>query len=69
MFERIKEIIADQLGLDDIDEITMTTSLVDDLEAKKIIRFLCLKTIVNLKEVCTYIQKLTYKPLLIYFSS
>ncbi|MBS5787659.1 MAG: acyl carrier protein [Clostridioides difficile] len=33
MFERIKEIIADQLGLDDIDEITMTTSLVDDLEA------------------------------------
>ncbi|MBU5307581.1 acyl carrier protein [Clostridioides mangenotii] len=33
MFERIKEIIADQLGLDDIDKITMTTSLVDDLEA------------------------------------
>lgn len=33
MFEKIKEIIADQLGLDDIDEITMTTSLVDDLEA------------------------------------
>ncbi len=33
MFERIKEVIADQLGLDDIDKITMTTSLVDDLEA------------------------------------
>ncbi|GAA0241285.1 acyl carrier protein [Metaclostridioides mangenotii] len=33
MFERIKEIIADQLGLDDTEEITTTTSLVDDLEA------------------------------------
>lgn len=33
MFERIKEIIADQLGLDDKEEITTTTSLVDDLEA------------------------------------
>jgi acyl carrier protein len=33
MFERIKEIIADQLGIDDTEEITTTTSLVDDLEA------------------------------------
>ncbi|WP_027702531.1 acyl carrier protein [Metaclostridioides mangenotii] len=33
MFERIKEIIADQLGLDDTEEITTTSSLVDDLEA------------------------------------
>ncbi|WP_315169604.1 acyl carrier protein [Metaclostridioides mangenotii] len=33
MIERIKEIIADQLGLDDTEEITTTTSLVDDLEA------------------------------------
>lgn len=33
MFERIREIIADQLGLDNADEITVTTSLVDDLEA------------------------------------
>ncbi|WP_099191524.1 acyl carrier protein [Tepidibacter mesophilus] len=33
MFEKIKEIIADQLGVDDIDSITPTTSLVNDLEA------------------------------------
>jgi len=33
MFEKIKEIIADQLGVDDIDSITPATSLVADLEA------------------------------------
>lgn len=33
MFERIKEIIAEQLGLDDLEDITMDSSLVDDLEA------------------------------------
>ncbi|GAA3660868.1 acyl carrier protein [Asaccharospora irregularis] len=33
MFERIKEIIAEQLGLDNLDEITLETSLIDDLEA------------------------------------
>ncbi|WP_300276848.1 acyl carrier protein [Peptacetobacter sp.] len=33
MFERIKEIIAEQLGLDDLEDITMESSLVDDLEA------------------------------------
>ena len=33
MFERIKEIIAEQLGLDDLDDITMESSLIDDLEA------------------------------------
>lgn len=33
MFEKVKEIIADQLGVDDIDAITPTTSLVNDLEA------------------------------------
>ena len=33
MFERIKEIIAEQLGLDDLDDITMDSSLIDDLEA------------------------------------
>ncbi|MEJ8552866.1 acyl carrier protein [Tepidibacter sp. Z1-5] len=33
MFEKIKEIIADQLGVDDIDSITPSTSLVADLEA------------------------------------
>ncbi len=32
MFERIREIIADQLGKD-IDEITMETSVKEDLEA------------------------------------
>ena len=33
MFEKIKEIIAEQLGLDNLDNITMESSLVDDLEA------------------------------------
>ncbi|CAH2214346.1 acyl carrier protein [Tepidibacter aestuarii] len=33
MFEKVKEIIADQLGVDDIASITPTTSLVNDLEA------------------------------------
>ncbi|TQQ84099.1 acyl carrier protein [Peptacetobacter hominis] len=33
MFEKIKEIIAEQLGLDDMDDITMDSSLIDDLEA------------------------------------
>jgi acyl carrier protein len=32
MFERIREIIADQLGKD-VDEITMETSVKEDLEA------------------------------------
>lgn len=33
MFERIKEIIADQLGIDNVDIITLETSLMEDLEA------------------------------------
>ena len=34
MFERIKEIIAEQLGLDDLEDITMDlVFLIDDLEA------------------------------------
>ena len=33
MFERIKEIIADQLGIDNADIITLETSLMEDLEA------------------------------------
>ena len=33
MFERIKEIIAEQLGLDNLEDITMESSLIDDLEA------------------------------------
>ena len=33
MFEKIKEIIAEQLGVDNLDEITMEASLMDDLEA------------------------------------
>ena len=33
MFEKVKSIIADQLGIDDLDTITMETSLVEDLEA------------------------------------
>lgn len=33
MFERIKEIIAEQLGIDNVDSITPQTSLIDDLEA------------------------------------
>ena len=33
MFEKIKSIIAEQLGIDELDNITMETSLVEDLEA------------------------------------
>ncbi|MGL5346031.1 MAG: acyl carrier protein [Peptostreptococcaceae bacterium] len=33
MFEKIKSIIAEQLGIDELDNITMDTSLVEDLEA------------------------------------
>ena len=33
MFEKIKSIIADQLGIDNVDKITMNISLIDDLEA------------------------------------
>lgn len=33
MFERVREIIADQLGVDDLDSITLNTSLTEDLEA------------------------------------
>ncbi|SHJ88942.1 acyl carrier protein [Tepidibacter formicigenes] len=33
MFEKVREIIADQLGVDDVDSITRETSLIKDLEA------------------------------------
>ena len=33
IFERVREIIAEQLSVDDIEEITMETSLMKDLEA------------------------------------
>ncbi|EQK41792.1 MULTISPECIES: acyl carrier protein [Paraclostridium] len=33
MFERVREIIADQLGIDNLDSITLNTSLTEDLEA------------------------------------
>lgn len=33
MFKRVKEIIADQLSIDDLDSITLNTSLTEDLEA------------------------------------
>ncbi len=33
MFKKIQSIIADQLGIDNQDKITMNTSLIDDLEA------------------------------------
>ena len=33
LFEKVKSIIAYQLGIDDLDSITMETSLVEDLEA------------------------------------
>ncbi|MDU9051472.1 MAG: acyl carrier protein [Clostridioides difficile] len=36
MFEKIKEIIAEQLGVDNLDEITMEASLMDDLEAESL---------------------------------
>ena len=33
MFEKIREIIAEQLGIDNVGEITLETTLVEDLEA------------------------------------
>lgn len=33
MFEKVRAIIADQLGIDNVDEITLETSLMEDLEA------------------------------------
>ncbi|MCT4585054.1 MAG: acyl carrier protein [Peptostreptococcaceae bacterium] len=33
MFEKVRDIIVDQLGLDNGDEVTPTTSLINDLEA------------------------------------
>lgn len=33
MFEKVRDIVADQLGVDDVDSITMETSLMKDLEA------------------------------------
>jgi acyl carrier protein len=33
VFDKVKEIVADQLGVDDIDSITPATSLMKDLEA------------------------------------
>lgn len=32
-FEKIQEIIANQLGISDVDSITMSTSLINDLDA------------------------------------
>ena len=33
IFERVKEVIAEQLGVEDIDNLTMETTFVDDLSA------------------------------------
>jgi acyl carrier protein len=33
IFERVKEVIAEQLGIEDIDSITMDTTFIDDLGA------------------------------------
>ncbi|CAH2212874.1 acyl carrier protein [Tepidibacter aestuarii] len=33
MFEKVRDIVADQLGVDNVDEITVETSLIKDLEA------------------------------------
>ncbi|NLY84837.1 MAG: acyl carrier protein [Tissierellia bacterium] len=33
VFEKVRNIIADQLGIDDVNSITMETSLMKDLEA------------------------------------
>lgn len=33
IFERVKEVIAEQLGIEDIDTITMETTFIDDLSA------------------------------------
>ena len=33
IFERVKDVIAEQLGIDDVDTITMETTFIDDLGA------------------------------------
>lgn len=33
IFERVKEVICEQLGVEDIDSITMSTAFIDDLSA------------------------------------
>lgn len=33
MFEKVRDIVADQLGVDNVEEITPKTSLMNDLEA------------------------------------
>ena len=33
IFERVKEVICEQLGVEDIDSITMETTFIDDLSA------------------------------------
>ena len=33
VLQKVKEIVADQLGIDDVESITSTTSLIKDLEA------------------------------------
>ncbi|SHJ65857.1 acyl carrier protein [Tepidibacter formicigenes] len=33
MFEKVRDIIAEQLGIDNVEEITPQTSLINDLEA------------------------------------
>ncbi|MEJ8553704.1 acyl carrier protein [Tepidibacter sp. Z1-5] len=33
MFEKVRDIVADQLGVDNVDEIKLETSLIKDLEA------------------------------------
>ncbi len=33
IFERVKEVIGEQLGIDDIESITMETTFIDDLSA------------------------------------
>ena len=37
MFEKIRDIIVEQLGLDDADALTMDTSLKEDLDAVEVI--------------------------------
>ena len=36
MFEKVREIIAEQLGIDDLNTITLNTSLTEDLEADSV---------------------------------
>lgn len=33
LFEKVRDIIAEELGVDDVDSITMETSMMDDLDA------------------------------------